>query len=122
MGNPPNPPVHDLGGRPLTDPIDQAAHPATFFDKRVDAMINLMRSKAGVFKVDEMRRTIEALSPHEYETFTYYQKWLAALRKLMVEKGVLSEAEIEARLVVVSQRLAAERRQSDGTPEAGGHR
>jgi hypothetical protein len=37
-------------------------------------------------------------------SFSYYQKWLAAMRILIVEKELLSEDEIDARLDQLRQK------------------
>ena len=107
-------PVHDLGGLPIHDPVDRNEHPYTFLEKRIDAMMRLLYGPCALFKVDEMRRAIESLSPEEYEHLTYYQKWLKAMRALLLEKGVLQEAELEKRIDAVQARMEAERR--DTTP------
>jgi len=39
-------------------------------------------------------------------SFSYYQKWLAAIRILIVEKGMLSEDEIATRLAQLRERAA----------------
>ncbi len=38
----------------------------------------------------------ELLSPKDYSQFSYYEKWMAGLTYLMVDRGVLSEAELKA--------------------------
>lgn len=87
---------HDLGGRDF-GPIDRADHVRSLRDKRVDAMQYTLRDR-GYWSVDEVRRAIESLPPRDYLSFTYYQKWLAALHLLTIEKGLFSEAEIEKRI------------------------
>lgn len=99
------PGVHDLGGR-SAGPIDREEHDPTLFDLRIDAMIRLLTHPSrAVFTVDAMRRSIESHSPEEYFGLTYYEKWLHAIRRLTVEQGVISEAELAARL----ERLRAAR-------------
>jgi nitrile hydratase len=44
-----------------------------------------------------MRRAIESLPPERYEALSYYEKWTAALELLLVEKGILTAAEIDAK-------------------------
>jgi len=95
---------HDMGGQPA-GAIDRHEHAITAFDRHVDALyMSLSRAEQRVFTVDELRRTIEAMPAQDYDRLTYYQKWLAAIRALLVEKGVLTEAEIAARIA----RLKAE--------------
>jgi nitrile hydratase len=48
------------------------------------------------FNIDEFRRTIERMPPARYLAATYYERWLYALETLLLEKGVVSSAELEA--------------------------
>jgi hypothetical protein len=54
-----------------------------------------------------MRRTIESLTPEHYNASGYYEKWAFALRGLLIEKGVVTQAEMDAKLAEVRARLAA---------------
>jgi hypothetical protein len=92
------PAVHDLGGQPA-GPVDRTEHEPTLFDQRIDAMIRLLTHPSrAVFTVDAMRRSIESHPPEEYFGLTYYEKWLHAIRRLVIEQGVLSEAELARKL------------------------
>ena len=42
-------------------------------------------------------RAIESLPPEQYETLSYYEKWTAALEILLIEKGILTAAEIDSK-------------------------
>jgi nitrile hydratase beta subunit len=95
--------VHDLGGMHGFGPVhkeDQASFHAPW-EMRVYAMMGVMRRR-GVFNVDEMRRAIESLPPAEYLSSGYFERWLAALRMLLIEKGIFTGAEMDA----VSERIA----------------
>ncbi len=95
---------HDMGGDPA-GPIDAHEHTPTLVERRIDAMMQLLRQKPRAFWVtDENRRTIESLTPETYRDSTYYQKWCLAMRSLLVEKGVLTDAEIETKLAEVKAR------------------
>lgn len=99
--------VHDMGGD-RAGPIDRHEHVPTLTEKRIDALMGLMRAKPRAFWVtDENRRTIESLTPDIYNTSGYYEKWAYAMRALLSEKGVLSAAEIATRLAQVKARLGA---------------
>ncbi|MBU2531578.1 MAG: nitrile hydratase subunit beta [Alphaproteobacteria bacterium] len=99
--------ITDLGGLEA-GPVDTHEHEPTLTERRIDAMMMLMRQKPRAFwGADENRRTIESLTPEMYENSKYYERWVWAMRALTVEKGILSEAEIEARLADVRQRYAA---------------
>lgn len=99
--------VHDMGGN-AAGPIDRHEHEPTLAERRIDAMMMLMRdAKRHLWLTDENRRTIESMSPGDYEANGYYQRWLHALRGLLIEKGVLTEAEIVERLAAVRARHRA---------------
>jgi hypothetical protein len=88
--------MHDLGGLPA-GPVERDEHDPSLAERRVDALMMLLMGH-GVFNVDEMRRTIESLPPDVYERHDYYERWLLTLERLLIEKGVLTAEEIEARL------------------------
>jgi nitrile hydratase subunit beta len=92
---------HDLGGvePDASAAIDRNEHTLTDFDKSVDALLYLLsRRDRRLIRVDELRRAIEAMPPADYQRLGYYEKWLTAITALLVEKGVLSRAEIDAKL------------------------
>lgn len=94
--------VHDLGGLPA-GPVDRTEHEPSFFEQRVDAMMRLLSHPArGHFTVDAMRRSIESLPPEDYFGLGYYERWIRTIRQLVIEKGLITEAELEARLRVLS--------------------
>lgn len=98
--------VSDIGGLD-GGPIDHHEHEPTMTERRIDAMMMLMRQKPRAFwGADENRRTIESLTPEFYEGSAYYERWVTAMRLLLVEKGILSEDEIAAKLSEVRARFA----------------
>ena len=98
--------ISDLGGQ-LAGSIDVTEHEPTLSERRIDAMMMLLRSKPRSFWVtDENRRAIEGLEPKTYAESAYYERWVLAMRGLLIEKGVLSKAEIEAKLGEVKSRHA----------------
>jgi hypothetical protein len=95
---------HDMGGDPA-GPVDTHEHTPTLVERRIDAMMQLLRQKPRAFWVtDENRRTIESLTPETYRDSSYYQKWCLAMRSLLVEKGVLTDAEIQTKFEEVKAR------------------
>jgi hypothetical protein len=96
--------VHDLGGLEF-GPIDRHEHPRTLFEMRVDAMLMLLTNPMrAIFKVDAMRRVVESYTAAEYESLSYYDRWLNAIRKLVIEQEVLTDAEIDQRIVEIKAR------------------
>jgi hypothetical protein len=96
--------ITDLGGLEA-GAIDTTEHEPTLTERRIDAMMMLMRSKPRAFwGADENRRTIESLTPEFYESSEYYERWVVAMRSLLIEKGFLTEEEISAKLDEVRKR------------------
>ena len=88
--------VHDMGGRPSDDPIDQSDHTLMDWERRVYALVGALREKR-LINTDELRRGIESIPPDAYESLTYYERWSASLELLLVEKEFLTSEEIDTR-------------------------
>ena len=93
---------HDLGGQPA-GPIDTAEHPAEPWAK----MITAIRSALGereLMRVDELRRALEDL-PKEVYNQPYFERWAEEMCNLMEEKGLVTRAEVDARVTAIRSRL-----------------
>ena len=97
------PAVHDRGGWPTDEPIDQGEHQWADWEHRTQAMARVLGSK-GVVVVDEMRRGIEGIPAQEYEDLSYFERWSASLETLLVEKGLLTAEEIDERAKQLEER------------------
>jgi hypothetical protein len=96
--------AHDVGGLEF-GPIDREEHDLALWEKRTDAMLRLMTSPAKrAFTVDGMRRVIEDYGQQQYDRTTYYEKWIRALRNLIVEQEIVTREEIEARMAEIRAR------------------
>ncbi len=95
--------IHDIGGLDF-GAIDRGEHPPTTFERRVDALMLLMIGPSGAFRVDALRRAIEAYNETDYAHLAYYEKWVRALRILLVEQGVLTDEQIDARIAALRER------------------
>ena len=51
--------------------------------------------------VHEFRRTMERMAPADYLNASYFEKWLHTLEGLLIEKGEIDRAELEAAWRVV---------------------
>lgn len=87
------PAIHDRGGLPTEKPIDRESHEWADWEHLANALVGVLR-RQDLLNVDELRRGIEAMSPEEYESCSYYERWSAAIELLLVEKGVLTVDEI----------------------------
>lgn len=95
---------HDVGGLDF-GPIDREEHDLALWEKRTDAMLRLMVGPGKrAFTVDGMRRVIEDYGQQEYDRTTYYEKWIRAVRNLVVEQDIVTREEIEARMAEIRAR------------------
>jgi len=95
---------HDYGGQP-GEPVETCAHPATLWEQRVDAILELLGDpRRRLMRVDEFRWMNETMAPEDYERLSYYERWVHSIARLMVRKGVVTQAELDARIA----RLRAE--------------
>jgi hypothetical protein len=103
-GAPFHPPFHDLGGQPA-GPLVREEHGVTFFEKRIDAMLMLLTdTRRRLIRVDEHRRTMEQFGPELYWKLSYYERWLHSITSLMLEKGILTRDELDARMAEIRSR------------------
>jgi hypothetical protein len=84
-------------------------HDYAAWEKRVDAILRLLTARR-VMTVDELRRGIEELGPGAYDELSYYQRWIASVGNILLEKGVLRVDELGERLAAVEARWRAEGR------------
>ena len=52
----------------------------------------------GIRTTDESRRAMEDMPADEYLALSYYERWVRSTEQLLVEKGVLSQAEIDRKM------------------------
>lgn len=85
----------DIGGDPA-GPIPMEDHDQLFWEKQMIATFNLLQVKQ-IVATDEFRRTVEEMPADYYRNSTFYGRRLDGMVRLLVEKGVIDEAAIEAR-------------------------
>ena len=88
--------VHDMGGSPA-GPVDKGQHEVEDWERLADAVNGALGAK-GLQSTDELRRAIESLE--NYLDLSYYERWVAATEKLLVEKGVLTSDDIDMASIV----------------------
>jgi Nitrile hydratase beta subunit len=94
---------HDVGGL-AAGPVDTQPHEMTFWEKQIDAL-NLLLAQKGLRKTDENRRYIEMLGHDAYNTLTYYERWTAAVARILIDKGVFTQDEVDAKVAEIRARL-----------------
>ena len=89
--------MHDRGGWPTDAPIDRTEHQLADWEILMDSLVGTLEQN-GAMNVDELRRGIESMPPSEYESATYYERWLYSVEAILTEKGALAPGELDARL------------------------
>ena len=92
--------VHDMGGSPGGS-IDKDQHEVEDWERLAEA-INAALGGKGLQTTDQHRRAIESLE--EYQDLSYYERWVAATEKLLVEKDILTGDEIDERAASIGRR------------------
>ena len=93
---------HDMGGLPAGK-VDRSEHDYAEWERRVDAMGVLLGQKR-LLTVDQRRRAIETLSPQAYDSLAYYERWVVALGQTLIQRGVITSAELAKRMLEVEKR------------------
>jgi len=91
--------IHDLGGMDGFGSIEIEADEPVFHHPWEGWVYSIYFAGMGnlVFNIDEFRHSIERMRPDEYLDASYYERWLAGIEQLLVEKGALDREAIEAR-------------------------
>jgi hypothetical protein len=95
---------HDYGGQPA-GPVDPIAHDPTFWERRLDAISQLLGDpRRRILRVDELRWMRETMDSQEYERLSYYEKWVSSLARILIKKNVISEDELAAAMTEIRGR------------------
>jgi len=91
-----------MGGSP-EGLVDRGQHEVEDWERLADAISSAL-GKEGLYTTDEHRRAIESLEV--YRDLSYYERWVAATEKLLVEKEILTAEEIDERAAEIERRWA----------------
>jgi hypothetical protein len=91
-----------MGGLPAGR-VDRAEHDYSDWERSVDAMAVLLGRKRRL-SVDERRRAIETLTPQAYDALSYYERWVVALGQTMIQRGIITSAELALKMLEVEKR------------------
>jgi len=87
---------HDIGGLPGAGPIDRTEHQLSDWEILADAVNQALGAK-GIKRTDEMRRAREEMDSEAYRTMSYYERWIASMEAILIEKEILTKEEIDRR-------------------------
>ena len=94
---------HDIGGLPA-GPVDTAHHDESDWHKQATALnMALGPGRRGLVRVDERRRASEDLGD-DYARLGYFDRSVQAGANLLIEKGVLTQDEIDCRMAEIKAR------------------
>ncbi len=87
--------AHDLGGMhgfgAVPDKKDAHAHP-DWYDRAM--ALTVVMAAWGKWNIDASRRAREDMHPAQYLGYSYYERWIDALERLMLETGLVTEEEL----------------------------
>jgi hypothetical protein len=90
-----------MGGEP-GGPIDTVDHGMKFWEKQANALRNTLTS-GKVVRLDELRRAAEDLGERYYQ-LEYFERTTHALRQVLLERGLITETELAAKMAEVRKR------------------
>ena len=97
---------HDMGGQPAGK-VERTEHDYEEWERRVDALMVILsgiRGKKRLMTVDELRKNIESLPPETYDRTAYYEKWITSLTQTLIQRGVITTAELARKMSEVKKR------------------
>ena len=98
--------VHDLGGMHGFGPVERETNEPAFHEAWEATMYAIMRASlgGGLYNLDEFRHGVERMDPAHYLRSGYYEHWLDGVARVLVEKGVIGQDELDARTEFFSAR------------------
>jgi hypothetical protein len=101
---------HDLGGLD-GGAIDTEVSQARPWEKLAVVVGNALGAKgAKILRTDEVRRTREEMGADLYNRLGYFEKGIESLRRLLVEKGVIDQEELDRRMAETAKRIVEDGR------------
>lgn len=97
----PNRGPQDIGGEPA-GPVDTVDHGMKFWERQANALRSVL-SMRGVTKTDQLRRAAEDLG--NYSQLAYFEITTSALRTVLLEKGLITETELERKMAEIRARF-----------------
>lgn len=107
---------HDMGGLDA-GPVHRTEHKFEPWENKTDAIVRLLSQpqRGPLMRIDELRRGIEEMGPGVYDELTYYERWIASIANILLEKGVITVDELGRKIEEVKARHAP----ANGVPPNG---
>jgi hypothetical protein len=101
-GAEPNRNPADIGGDEA-GPVDTVDHGMKFWERQVNAL-RFVVARSRVARIDELRRAAEDLG-ERYAKLEYFERTTLALRAILVERGLVTEGELAAKMAEIRARF-----------------
>jgi nitrile hydratase subunit beta len=114
--------IHDMGGMDGFGPVFREENEPVFhsdWERRTWGLALTILRKIGV-SADELRHAIERIPPARYLASSYYERWLAAVETILLERGVVTREEFRAALG--DEGAGAIAKPAEGPPASSGAR
>lgn len=86
---------HDVGGDTAGE-IPMVELPWLHWEKQVEAIRGLLGDGTRrIVSLDEVRRGFESFGVEKYNTLSFYRRRLEAMTDILIEKGIVSRAELD---------------------------
>ncbi len=93
---------HDVGGE-AADAVDTLDHGMAFWEKQANGLRSVLSARR-ITRTDELRRAAEDLGDR-YSQLAYFERTTMALRTVLLEKGLITEVELKAKMDEIRARF-----------------
>jgi hypothetical protein len=93
---------HDVGGE-AADAVDTIDHGMAFWEKQANGLRSVLSAQR-ITRTDELRRAAEDLG-EQYSKLAYFERTTSALKTVLIEKGLITEAELTAKMAEIRARF-----------------
>ena len=97
----------DIGGDDA-GPVDTLDHGMKFWERQANGLRSVMQLNK-LIRTDELRRAAEDLGD-QYSKLEYFERTTSALRTILLEKGLITEQELKAKMAEVRARFNVPRK------------
>ena len=92
----------DIGGD-AGGPVETIDHGMKFWERQANSLRSVLQRNK-IMRTDELRRAAEDLGPR-YSQLAYFEITTSALRTVLLEKGLITEDELKAKMDEVRARF-----------------
>jgi len=101
--------IHDLGGMHGFGPVPHLVgdvESTAPWERRVQGLCRAAQAQR-LLNIDEWRHGIERMAPADYLLSRYYERWYSSLERNLIEKGLVTEAELETQTALLDEQPSA---------------